>query len=169
MEALLAQKPDIVLLPHRPPDFQALTCLGNLRLLHPSQALITVDACGPDFLCDALDLGLGGLLTTTATPEQLYCAIRSLLAGGQFIQPELLRQAFSARGTAPNPITLLSSREVAVLRAAMQGRSNREMAAAMNLSISTVKSHLRSAYQKLGVTDRAAACAKALEWNLLDS
>jgi two-component system nitrate/nitrite response regulator NarL len=117
---------------------------------------------------ELLVLGAGGCVLSDTTADELACAIAEVAAGRTFLCPavqDALVGEIRVREREPGP--LLSPREHEVLRRVAGGQSTPAIAAAMHLSMSTVKTHLRHAYDKLEVSDRAAAVAAAMRRGLI--
>ena len=117
---------------------------------------------------ELLVLGAGGCVLSDTTADELGCAIAEVAAGRTFLCPavqDALVGEIRVREREPGP--LLSPREHEVLRRVAGGQSTPAIAAAMHLSMSTVKTHLRHAYDKLEVSDRAAAVAAAMRRGLI--
>jgi two-component system nitrate/nitrite response regulator NarL len=117
---------------------------------------------------ELLVLGAGGCVLSDTTADELGCAIAEVAAGRTFLCPavqDALVGEIRVREREPGP--LLSPREHEVLRRVAGGESTPAIAAAMHLSMSTVKTHLRHAYDKLEVSDRAAAVAAAMRRGLI--
>ena len=117
----------------------------------------------------ALAAGAAGCITRSAEPAELVEALSAAEAGGVHLAPELhapvieeIRFREHARGA------LLSEREGQVLRAVAAGHTAAVIARDLHLGVTTVKTHMGSAYGKLGVSDRAAAVAVAMRRGLLD-
>ena len=94
-----------------------------------------------------------------ASPALLAEAVRAAYAGDALISPQvtlrLLRHVASAKAPAARrPVAPLSVREIEVVQAIVRGRTNTEIAADLFISLSTVKSHLASIHNKLGVRNR---------------
>jgi two-component system nitrate/nitrite response regulator NarL len=117
---------------------------------------------------ELLVLGAGGCVLSDTTADELGRAITEVAAGRTFLCPavqDALVGEIRVREREPGP--LLSPREHEVLRRVAGGQSTPAIAAAMHLSMSTVKTHLRHAYDKLEVSDRAAAVAAAMRRGLI--
>ncbi len=117
----------------------------------------------------ALAAGAAACVTRSAEPGELLEALGAAAAGGVHLARELhapvveeIRFREHARGA------LLSEREGQVLRAVAAGHTAAVIARDLHLGVTTVKSHMGSAYGKLGVSDRAAAVAVAMRRGLLD-
>jgi two-component system nitrate/nitrite response regulator NarL len=116
-----------------------------------------------------LAAGAAGCATRSAEPAELLEALRAAARGGVHVARELhapvaeeIRFREHARGA------LLSQREGQVLRAVAAGHTAAVIARDLHLGITTVKTHMGNAYEKLGVSDRAAAVAVAMRRGLLD-
>lgn len=151
-------RPDLLLIDGGLPD--ALGLVAQLRQLYPQIGVIMlVDRADEAQLRHAVHLGVTGYLVKQIDIFDLVQAIRSAAGGLLTIDPEAATLALAtpgATGMQPEP---LSDREQAVLRLLLQGLPNSAIAARLQISLSTVKFHLRNIYGKLGVSSRAEALA----------
>jgi DNA-binding NarL/FixJ family response regulator len=117
--------------------------------------------------CDirsAISAGVQGYLLVDDAPEHLAAAVRSVQPSGRILSPKVAsRLAESVAGEA------LTQREQAVLRLVIEGLCNKLIANRLGITSGTVKSHLRSAFGKLGVGSRTQAVALAHRRGLLHS
>jgi two-component system nitrate/nitrite response regulator NarL len=153
----------------------ALPSLSGARLLTltsseglPTRILYVAARLSRSTAYELLVLGAGGCVLSDTTADELGCAIAEVAAGRTFLCPavqDALVGEIRVREREPGP--LLSPREHEVLRRVAGGESTPAIAAAMHLSMSTVKTHLRHAYDKLEVSDRAAAVAAAMRRGLI--
>jgi DNA-binding NarL/FixJ family response regulator len=125
----------------------------------------------PAFVWETINAGAAGYLLKTASKEELLRAIRAVAEGAGYLQaavtmPVLKRVAHDARSLGSRRD--LTPRERHVLEALAEGQSNKEIAQRLSLSEETVKSHLRSLYEKLGAADRAHAVSIALRQRLIE-
>ena len=109
-----------------------------------------------------LRAGASGYVRKDAEPEVLPAAIRAVVAGRTFIDPAIGRQLARAQ-----EVDQLTPREAEVLRHLALGEPNRVIAAALNVSDETVKSHVASVLSKLQVENRAQAAVQALKRGLV--
>jgi DNA-binding NarL/FixJ family response regulator len=124
---------------------------------------------------DALRAGAVGYLLKDAPSEKLVEAIRAAARGESFLQPSIAAKVVAefsrlspARVTMSPPlIEPLSERECEVLRHLANGKSNKEIAAALFLAEGTVKNHMTNILGKLGALDRTQAALKARELGLI--
>jgi two-component system nitrate/nitrite response regulator NarL len=115
-------------------------------------------------------LGVAGFLTKAATLAQICDTIAAVARGETVLAPEvqsgLVAELRNRNDHASRPV--LSERELQVLRLVAEGLSGPQIGAQLFISASTVKTHVRSALEKLGVSDRAAAVAEAMRRGLLE-
>ena len=109
-----------------------------------------------------LRAGASGYVRKDAEPEILPAAIRAVVAGKTYIDPAIGRQLARAQ-----EVDQLTPREAEVLRHLALGESNRVIAAALNVSEETVKSHVANVLSKLQVENRAQAAVQALKRGLV--
>jgi two-component system nitrate/nitrite response regulator NarL len=135
----------------------------------PTRLIFVGDDSAQGAAYDLLGKGAAGFLTKATSPEQLREAILTVAAGGAFLAPEIhvsVVREIRLRESGDRPV--LSPREREVLRRIATGESVPVIARGMHLSVSTVKTHVHHLYEKLGVSDRAAAVAVAMRRGLLD-
>lgn len=149
-------RPDVVLLDIEMPGEDGLGVAQALREAHaPCRTIILTTFGRPGYLRRAMAAGAAGFLLKDAPVGELAAAIRRVAAGGVVVDPGLAAQALSE---GPSPLT---AREQEVLRAAAGGGSIAQLARLLHLSEGTVRNHLSSAIQKLGVRNRAEAALLA--------
>ena len=106
---------------------------------------------------------VGALMKDTAT-DDLVSAIRAIVAGKRVIPARLQKLVAE-----DNPLFSLSDRQLEILTSVARGLSNAEIARQLNLSEITIKKHLSSIFEHLGVSNRTEAAALALRKQLLKS
>ena len=111
----------------------------------------------------ALEVGATGYLLKQVTPEEITRAIHDLARGQSPISPVIGRHLIAAFHRAPlhDPTRDLSPREAEVLRAVAAGRSYKEVATALGISVHTVNAHLKNVYSKLHASGRGEALRRA--------
>lgn len=149
--------------------------IGSDEMSSPPAILILTTFGHESYLFDALAAGVSGFLLKTSRAEQLIEAVRSLAAGNALLGPDVTRAvidrvaadrapALSETSGQPTQNGMqalaaagLTERECDVLRLLAEGRSNAEIAAALFLGESTIKTHVSNLLQKLGARDRIQA------------
>ncbi|MFJ3214929.1 response regulator [Kitasatospora sp. NPDC086801] len=153
-----AHRPDIAVLDLQMPGKDGIEVATELRRLLPDCRCMIVTGHGrPGYLKRALEVGVRGFLPKTVSAADLAGIIRTVRAGGRYVDPELAADAISA-GETP-----LTPRETDVLELAADGTSITEIAERAALSPGTVRNYLSSAAGKLGAENRHAAVRIARE------
>jgi DNA-binding NarL/FixJ family response regulator len=114
----------------------------------------------------AIEAGAMGYLLKDAPTETLVAAVRATAAGETVLSPTVATR-LASHVRRPARSAALSARERQVLVLVARGTGNRAIAEELFVSEATVKTHLAHVYEKLGVTDRAAAVATAYERGIL--
>ena len=169
IEAAARLAPDIVLLDLQMPGMQGLDVLAKLTQRDPSSPKVIVLTMhdDDDTVLKAVRGGARGYVLKHVSQEELADAIRHVAAGGTRFD-EIVVSAFLKESRREEDHTLLSARDVEILRLVANGCSNKEVAERLYLSLGTIKTHLDEIYRTLGVSDRAHAVAVALRKGLLD-
>lgn len=126
----------------------------------PPQVLVLTSHDTDADILGAIEAGAAGYLLKDAGPDELLGAVRAAAAGESALSPTL---AATLMGRLRDPRPVLTDRESEVLRAVAAGATNRQAAASLHVSEATVKTHLVHVFDKLGVTSRTAAVARARE------
>jgi DNA-binding NarL/FixJ family response regulator len=134
----------------------------------------------PDYLLEALKAGASGYVLKDAPQHEIIAAVREVRSGesplDQRLAARLLKRLSTALGEESRSLpggsqgiaNPLSSRELEVLGLVRLGRTNRQIASDLTISIGTVKRHLENITTKLEVSDRTQAVVKALELGILE-
>lgn len=128
------------------------------ELADPPQVLVLTSHDTDADILGAIEAGACGYLLKDAGPDELLAAVHAAAAGESALSPTVAARLLS-RMRDPRPT--LTQREAEVLRAVAEGATNRQTAASLHLSEATVKTHLVHVFDKLGVTSRTAAVARA--------
>lgn len=151
-----AHEVDVALLDIEMPGMTGLDAAALLRDELPGVKVVILTTFGrPGYLRRAMEAGAEAFLVKDAPAAQLADAVRRVLRGERVIDPVLAAAAL-ADGASP-----LTEREREVLRAAADGSTNAEIAAALHLSQGTVRNYLSLAIQKTGARNRAEAVRTA--------
>jgi DNA-binding NarL/FixJ family response regulator len=105
----------------------------------------------------ALDAGAVGYLLKDADPEDVLDGVRAVSRGESPIHPRVARQLLTTRAEVPGSAVTLTSREAEVLELVRTGLANKQIARRLGISERTVKAHLTSVFQRIGVADRTQA------------
>lgn len=104
----------------------------------------------------ALDAGAVGYLLKDADPEDVLAGVRAVSRGESPLDPKVARRLLTDRATPANPAQL-TPREAEVLSLVRSGLANKQIARRLGISERTVKAHLTSVFQRIGVVDRTQA------------
>ena len=163
-------EPDVVVLDMKLPGLDGLGVLDAMVQDElPARVLFLSAYADEEIVYRALARGAAGYLSKDATRDTICDAMAAVARGEVRVDPALqgaLVGAIRRREVDDRPI--LSAREREIVRLVADGLSAPEVGERLHLSPSTVKTHLQSLYQKLGVSDRAAAVATAMRLGLLD-
>ena len=164
-------KPDVVLMDLRMPNMDGLTAIEKLRVEQPDIAVVILTTFNEDELMfRGLQAGARGYLLKDTDRSTLFDTIRAAARGETLLKPEIMARVLS-QANAPKAVSnesiTLTDRELEVLEAVARGERSKEIAIKLGISERTVKAHLASIYNKLGVDSRAAAIAVASQKGLL--
>jgi len=160
-------RPDVCLVDIRMPRLDGLDvtrALAGPDVVDPLRIVVVTTFDLDEYVYGALRSGAVGFLLKDAGPALLVEAVRAAHAGDALVSPSVtLRLLRSFRGPAPATAKALakplSDRELEVARAVARGRTNREIAAELFISLSTVKSHVSGIQTKLGLRNRVEVAA----------
>ena len=162
--ALAAERaPDVILLDLKLPGMDGLAVLGELSARHdPSRVLVLTSVTDHASAAAAVRAGATGVLYKDVDPDALVRAIRAVHDGHLLLAPEAAGTLLHSASAPARRLDALTSREREVLAELAHGRSNREIARALQVSEKTVKAHVSSVLAKLGVQDRTQAALYAV-------
>jgi NarL family two-component system response regulator YdfI len=163
-------RPDVVLMDLRMPGMDGITAIEKLRQSQPEIAVVILTTFNEDeLMLRGIRAGAKGFLLKDTDRGTLFDTIRAAARGETLLKPEImsrLLQAASAPAASANPFNL-TEREKEVLAAVALGERSKEIAAKLHITERTVKAHLASIYQKMGVDSRAGAIAVAAQNGLI--
>jgi len=170
LETIQRERPDVAVLDMRMPGLDATDVLSAIRRDGLETRVLVLSAYQESALVYRIvAAGAGGYLSKDAGGQAICDAIVAINRGTSVASPEVSAALFSEiqlREARARPA--LTERQREVLQLTAEGRSAAEIADELQLSTETVRSHLHNLYERLGVTDRAAAVAEAIRHGLID-
>lgn len=165
-----ATRPDVVLMDLRMPVVDGVAATARIAGGEagdpPPRVLILTTYETDDQILAAIEAGASGYLLKAAPQAEIVAGIRSVAAGQSALSPQVAVRLVE-RMRRPEASVVLTARETDVLRLVATGHSNKQVATALGIGESTVKSHLLKVFEKLGVADRTRAVTLAMERGLL--
>ena len=171
LEKCAELQPDVVIMDLMMPVMDGVTAIRSIRQRHPATQVIALTSFSEEKLVEtALQAGAIGYLFKNVSVDELAAAIRAARLGRPTLAPEAT-QFLIHRATQPALQTVapgqdLTARERAILKLLVEGLSNPEIAEQLDLSRSTVKTHVSHIMDKLGVDSRVEAVTLAMRHNL---
>jgi DNA-binding NarL/FixJ family response regulator len=160
-------RPDVVLMDVRMPAIDGIQATKHLlaTAVDPPRVLVITTFENDEYVYAALRAGASGFLLKRARPVEIVDAVRVVARSDSLLFPAAIRRlaALYARSDDDPLIAALTDREADVLRLVAAGKSNAEIAAALVVTVETVKSHVGNILGKLGARDRTQAVITAYE------
>jgi DNA-binding NarL/FixJ family response regulator len=155
--ALAAEhRPQVVLMDLLMPEVDGIEATRRIKQADSGvQVVVLTSFSDRGRIMEALDAGAVGFLLKDAEPDELFRGIRAAARGESPLAPKAAREVLLARSERRGPG--LTERELDVLGLVRAGLSNKLIARRLEISEKTVKSHLTSIFQRIGVTDRTQA------------
>lgn len=166
--------PDVVLMDVRMPDLDGIGATRELARAAPhARVLILTTFERDDYVFGALRAGASGFLLKRTRPEELIAAVHTIAGGDSLLSPSVTRSVVDRMAQQPTPeladqamLEQLTSREREVLHLIARGLSNREIAGALVVEESTVRTHVKRILMKLDLRDRVQVVIFAYETGL---
>jgi DNA-binding NarL/FixJ family response regulator len=156
VEVTAEHQPDVVVMDLQMPGVDGVEATRRILAAGTtSQVLVLTSFSDSERILAALDAGAVGYLLKDADPEDVIEGVRAVSRGESPIDPKAARELLLARGRVNEPT--LTPRETDVLRLVRLGLANKQIARRLGISERTVKAHLTSAFQRIGVADRTQA------------
>ncbi len=157
--AVLRHRPDILVLDTSLPPSGGIDVLKQLRQAQAAtRTVILTDALSDETAMEAIRHDVRGVVLKKMPPERLAQCIRKVHAGGKWLELDSLSRAVEKllhrESGARRLSTILTPREIEIMRLVAKGKSNREIGANLLITEGTVKIHLHNIYKKLGVCNR---------------
>jgi DNA-binding NarL/FixJ family response regulator len=170
-----ARDPDLVLMDVRMADLDGIAATREVLAISPEVKVVILTTFEEDdYIFGALSAGASGFLLKRTRPEELLAAVHTVAAGDSLLSPSVTRIVIERMSRQPLPSTAASARleeltvrERDVLEQIARGLSNSEIAAALVIEESTVKTHVKRILMKLALRDRIHAVILAYDNGLV--
>src|SRR5207253_3177443 len=157
-------KPDVVLMDLAMPELDGVAAIAAIREEFPdARILVLTTYDGDENVFRALESGAKGYLLKDCTTADLLAAIRKVHSGGTHVSDRASAQLAERAMKGAS----LSPREIEVLKLIAEGKSNKEIGTILFISEGTVKTHVMSIHEKLGVTGRTESVVTAIKRGIL--
>jgi two-component system, NarL family, nitrate/nitrite response regulator NarL len=170
LEAIRNERPDVALVDYEMPGIDGLGVVrATVRDGLPTRVLLLSAHTDSPIVYQALQEGAAGYVSKDARRPEIVQAVLDVARGRTVVPPAVaagLAGEIRMRAQSQGPV--LSERERQVLQAFARGLSMPQVAAELFIGVSTVKTHTQRLYEKLGVSERAAAVAEAMRRGLLE-
>ncbi|MBH1934514.1 response regulator transcription factor [Streptomyces sp. AV19] len=170
LEAIREHRPQVALIDYRIPKMDGIAVIhATVRDGLPTRTILLSATTDGAVVYRAVQEGAAGYLAKDAKRSEIVDAVLKVARGKRIVSEDLSDGLVDEiRLRADRDETVLSERERQVLRGFAEGKSIPQLAAELYLGASTVKTHTQRLYEKLGVSDRAAAVAEAMRRGLLE-
>lgn len=167
-------QPNVIIMDIGMPIMNGLEATRKIKAKYPNIAILVLTVhTDREHILGILEAGAAGYLTKVVFGEDVIRAIEAIVAGEAVLTPSILQQILKSVPREPTRSVALSSgvnltpREQLILKLAAQGRSNKDIAVELNLSIRTIKAHLADIFAKIGVSSRTEAVVSGLKIGIL--
>ncbi len=159
VEVTARTRPDVVLMDLQMPILAGVEATRRIVAAagESVQIVVLTSFSDTERIVAALDAGAIGYLLKDTGPEDLLNGVRAAARGESPLDPKAARQLLTARTSRPTSRVELTPRETDVLQLVRQGLANKQIARRLGISERTVKAHLTSTFQRIGVMDRTQA------------
>jgi DNA-binding NarL/FixJ family response regulator len=171
----LALRPDIVLTDISMKGRNGLMLAEQIRAELPQTRVIVLSMHADDsYVQQALRIGIAGYILKDAAATELAAALRAVAAGGNYLSPSVSRQVMEGFGKQlqsgmASPLAALSPRQREILKLIASGRSTKQIAFDLKLSVKTVETHRAHLMERLGLKDLAGLVRFAIREGLVSA
>ncbi len=171
LKAVREKRPDVLVLDIRMPQGDGLWVLRQVHIEKlPTRVVLLTATLDEDEVLDAMQSGISGLVLKEAAAVNLVDTVRRVQRGERVLEPTLVSRALdrlSQREEAKKIVEVLSRRETEIVKMVAAGLRNKEIAMKLSIGEGTVKTHLHTIYEKLGVHGRVELTMYALERGII--
>ena len=165
-------RPDVVLMDLRMPVLDGVAATGQIVAAGLGRVLVLTTYESDEQILAAIGAGAAGYLLKASPSSEILAGVRAVAGGESALSPSVAARLVQHVRTGPvEPVvtpSLLSPRELDVLRLVATGRTNAEIGRELYIGEATVKTHLLKAFSKLEVADRTHAVTRAIERGLIE-
>jgi len=166
-DALVAvrhHKPDVLVLDYQMPHGDGLSTLKAVRAENLNTRVVLLTATmDEDDVLDAMQAGVHGLVLKESAAVMLVNCVRRVAAGQRVLDESMVNRALDRMAQRQDVSNTLSARETEIVKMVASGLRNKEIAGKLSIGEGTVKSHLHTIYEKLGVHGRVELTLYAQE------
>jgi DNA-binding NarL/FixJ family response regulator len=165
--------PDVVIIDIGMPGMNGLEATRKIKAENPKILILVLTVhTDEEWVLEIMRAGASGYLIKDVFGDQLVEAVRGILAGEIVLSPPVADRLLNKAGSYIKPVESerdrrLTNRDITLIRLAALGMSNKEIAAKMDLSLSTIKAYFKNIYEKLEVNSRTQAVTLALREGLI--
>ena len=173
VDLCLETEPDVVLMDISMPEMDGVAATRRIRDILPRTRILILTVHTDDgHVFQGIKAGAQGYLLKDCTPEDLTRAIRTVHSGDTIMAQDIARKMLTTfegiQGDETEFTPQLTERELEVIKALAQGKSNKQIAQALHISEKTVRNHASNIYKKLHIYDRTQAVIYAIRRGLVD-
>ena len=165
-------QPDIILMDLQMPQMDGVEAITKILGERADAKIIILTTYATDeYIFSGIEAGARGYLLKDSPPNEVVTAIRTVHQGESMIQPRVASRLLDRLGQLSHvhpPETILSQREIEVLRVMATGAANKEIANQLQIGQSTVKTHIVRIFNKLGVNGRTEAVSEGLKKGIIE-
>jgi DNA-binding NarL/FixJ family response regulator len=164
--------PDLVMMDIIMPQMDGIQAAKRILEINPDTAIIMLTASRSDeHLKEAIDLGVAGYLLKNLDSSELFELVLGVTYGEVAVThataARVMKNIGFGRSRVPDPLEQITARELEVLRLAARGVSNPKISARLQISVNTVKAHIKSIFEKLNLENRTQLAAYAIHKGLI--